>query len=33
VKQALMGDTLRSRFLSGLRRAAGKKAPPGVIEA
>ncbi len=33
VKQALMSDTLRSRFLSGLRRAAGKKAPPGVLEA
>ena len=33
VKQALMSDALRSRFLGALRRAAGKKAPPGVIEA
>jgi ferredoxin len=33
VKQALMSDALRSRFLGALRRAARKKAPPGVIEA
>lgn len=33
VKQALMSDALRSRFLGALRQAAGRKAPPGVIEA
>ena len=33
VKQALMSDALRSRFLGALRRASGKKAPPGVMEA
>ncbi len=33
VKQALMSDALRSRFLAALRQAAGRKAPPAVMEA
>lgn len=32
VKQALMSDALRSRFLAGVRQAARRRAPPGVVE-
>jgi ferredoxin len=31
VKQALMSDALRSRFLDGVKQAAARRAPPGVV--
>jgi Fe-S-cluster-containing hydrogenase component 2 len=33
VKQALMSDTLRSRFLGALGSAAARNAPPGLVDA
>jgi Pyruvate/2-oxoacid:ferredoxin oxidoreductase delta subunit len=32
VKQALMSDTLRSRFLAAVRSGAAKHAPPGLLD-
>jgi hypothetical protein len=33
VKQALMSEALRSRFLSALKDVARKRAPAGVVDA